>query len=86
MKEIRSRSREGSNGCSGRTWSRGRGTTDAWEGAVSGGARLWFLKTGIVRQKGTKVTETPKSGKEIKKMRREKTECSLGAQDTHCGE
>lgn len=87
MKETRSGRLEGRNGYSERTWSRGRGMTDAreMESAGSGRDRLQVLNIGTARQKGTKTTENPESGKEMKKMMRQKIECYLGAQDTHCG-
>lgn len=87
MTETRSRRLEGRNGYSERTWSPGRGMTDAreMESAGSGRDRLQFLNIGTARQKGTKTTENPESGKEMKKMIRQKIECYLGAQDTHGG-
>lgn len=56
---------------------------DARNGAVTGKDTLELLNIGTVRQKGTKMTETPESGREIRKTTREKTECYLGGQDTH---
>lgn len=52
---------------------------------MSGRDRLRSLNIGIVRPKGTKMTETPEAGKEIKKTIRQKTECCPGAQDARCG-
>lgn len=58
VKGIRSTRPEGKQGRKGESREDQKGMPDAQEmqSAVSGGDGLWFLNTGVVRQKGTEMT------------------------------